>query len=94
LRYIVLFLNRRFTLAIMNRGYLNYFVDIGLVISFLLSFFTGIIKWPGLIQKFGLTPQELPMRTLSSIHDWSGLVMGLLVFVHIVPALELDCGIY
>ncbi len=64
----------------MDKGKLNYFIDIGLLISFLLMFFTGLFKWPGwrsfysFITDWGL---------VSRIHNWSGLVMGLLVFVHL-----------
>lgn len=68
----------------MDRGILNYIVDMGLAITFILSFFTGITKWPGLVQKFGLSYNDLPMRAITLIHDWSGLIMGLLVLVHII----------
>lgn len=68
----------------MDRGVLNYIIDAGLALTFLIVFLTGIVKWPGLIYKFGLTYADLPMRTLTLLHDWAGLAMGLLVLVHII----------
>jgi hypothetical protein len=34
--------------------------------------------------KFGVNVKELPWREISKVHDWAGVVMGILVFVHIV----------
>lgn len=68
----------------MNRTFLNYFIDVGLTITFILVFFTGILKWPGLVLWFGFSYSNFPMRAFSLIHDWSGLIMSLLVFVHII----------
>lgn len=68
----------------MNRSVLNYWIDAGLAVSFVLVFFTGLMKWPGLIKLIGVDVyRALPMRNVSFIHDWSGLIMGLLVFVHL-----------
>ena len=65
----------------MDKGKINYWVDIGLIITFILAFVTGVFKWPSLVKySFNL---GLNMKLFSLIHDWSGLIMGLLVFVHI-----------
>jgi cytochrome b subunit of formate dehydrogenase len=68
----------------MNRSKLNYWVDIGLLITFLLSAITGIFKFPMWTNFFGFIFQIIPHRLLSKIHDWSGLVMVLLVLVHLI----------
>lgn len=68
----------------MDRGILNYVVDMGLALAFILSFFTGILKWPGLIGKLGLSYSALPMAAITKIHDFSGLAMGLLVLFHLI----------
>ena len=69
----------------MNRLKLNYWIDIGLAISFFACFITGLIKWPGLIKLVGTSMyQTLNMKKISMLHDWSGLIMGLLVLVHLV----------
>ncbi len=67
----------------MNRGKLNYFIDIGLAISFLLVFVTGIFKFPLWKHYFFFVYDSISPRTISAIHDWSGLVMGILVLVHL-----------
>jgi hypothetical protein len=68
----------------MDKSMLNYFVDVGLALAFILSFLTGIVKWPGLVNKLGLTYSDLPMFTISKIHDFSGLAMGIFVLVHLI----------
>ncbi|MBU1975077.1 MAG: DUF4405 domain-containing protein [Nanoarchaeota archaeon] len=68
----------------MNRLKVNYWVDIGLGISFLVSFVTGLVKWPGLIKVIGPSLfGKLYFSKISWLHDWSGLIMGLLVLVHL-----------
>lgn len=67
----------------MNKLKLNYWIDIGLAITFLSAFITGIVKWPGLIRLFGITHRSLPMVQITFIHDWTGLIMGILVFIHL-----------
>lgn len=68
----------------MNKLKLNYIIDVGLAISFLIVFITGIIKWPGLLPKLGLTYQQVPFQRITKMHDIWGLIMGILVFVHII----------
>jgi len=68
----------------MNRTKLNYWVDIGLALSFFTCFITGLIKWPGLIKWIGVSAyRTLYFRNISTIHDFGGLIMGLLVLVHL-----------
>ena len=63
----------------MNRAKLNYWVDVGLLISFILCFFTGIMKIPAFaLHRF------IQMRVYTIIHDFSGVIIGLLVFVHLI----------
>jgi len=63
---------------------INYFIDCGMILSFLLSFITGIIKFPEWTRYFGDVFLLIPASTLSQIHDYSGLVMGILVISHLV----------
>lgn len=68
----------------MDKLKINYWIDIGLSISFMVCFFTGLIKWPGLIKIIGTSAYKvLHVKNISVLHDWSGLVMGLLVFIHL-----------
>ena len=68
----------------MVRLKINYAIDMSLAVLLALSFFTGILKWPGFIQWFGLAPRDIQMGTLSTIHDWTGLLMGAVIFVHLI----------
>ncbi|MBU0757850.1 MAG: DUF4405 domain-containing protein [Nanoarchaeota archaeon] len=68
----------------MKRNMLNYVIDIGMGISFLLVFFTGIIKLPKILTFIIVNKIRLPLLTITLIHDWSGVVMGILVFAHIM----------
>ena len=68
----------------MNRSKLNYLIDAGLALSFFICFFTGLIKWPGLINIIGVSAYKiLHVKNISMLHDWSGLIMGLLVIIHL-----------
>jgi hypothetical protein len=62
-----------------DKNIINYFIDSGMVISFTVCFITGIMKWPGRMEDKGL-----PMDILKTVHDWSGLIMGLLVLAHLI----------
>ena len=68
----------------MNKLKIDYWIDVGLAITFLSAFITGLLKWPSLIRFFGLTHRNLPWAEITFVHDWSGLIMGLLVFIHLL----------
>lgn len=68
----------------MNRIKLNYWIDAGMALSFFVCFITGLIKWPGLIKIIGVSAYKVLHRpNISILHDWSGLIMGLLLMVHL-----------
>ena len=68
----------------MDRTRLNYWIDVGLALSFFICFITGLIKWPGLVNIIGVSAYKiLHVKNISNLHDWSGLIMGLLVLVHL-----------
>ncbi len=62
----------------MNKIRLFYWVDMGLLLSFIIVAITGIIKFPGL----GLY-KILGFRGISKWHDWAGIVMVVLVLIHL-----------
>ena len=69
----------------MNRLKLNYWIDVALAISLFISFSTGLAKWPGIIKIIGVSAYRfLHVPSISVWHDWSGLVLGLLVLIHLV----------
>ena len=68
----------------MNRIKLNYWIDVGLAISFFTCFYTGLVKWPGLIKIIGVSAYKtISFSNISRLHDVSGLIMGLLVAIHL-----------
>ncbi len=68
----------------MNKIKLDYWVDVGLTISFFICFISGLIKWPGLVKMIGVSAYKtLSVRNISELHDFSGLIMGLLVVIHL-----------
>ena len=68
----------------MNNLKLNYWVDVGLAISFFSSFITGLIKFPEFMKLVGFSNKNLPMKSISSIHDWSGIILGSFVIMHLI----------
>ena len=68
----------------MNRTKLNYWIDVGLAISFFVCFITGLIKLPGLIKVIGVSAYKtIQTSNISMLHDLSGLIMGVLVIIHL-----------
>ena len=62
----------------------KWLIDLLMGISFLVCFITGLLKYPVLLQLTGLNNVILPSALISDLHDWTGLLMGLFVFLHLV----------
>jgi len=67
----------------MNIQVVKWSVDITMGITFLLCGLTGIFKFTVFMRSFGVTGIILPMALMSDLHDWSGVVLWLLVAVHL-----------
>ncbi len=67
----------------MNKPKLNYLIDMGMVISFLAVFVTGLMKLPLLYRHLKII-RALPSSNLTFIHDWSGIILGIFVLAHII----------
>jgi hypothetical protein len=61
---------------------LSYIIKLGLIISSSLMGVTGILKFPGLLVQWGLYYELSGILTI--IHDWSGVVMGLIALLHVI----------
>jgi hypothetical protein len=68
----------------MNRIYQNYVIDLTILLSGILCGFSGIIKWPGLVDGLGLSYQALPMELLTLVHDWTGILMIVFAALHVL----------
>ncbi|KQC05441.1 MAG: hypothetical protein APR53_07585 [Methanoculleus sp. SDB] len=63
---------------------IKFGIDCGLIVTFVLVFVTGIIKWPGFFANTGLSHLVLPMNQISLIHDRSGFLFGIIVIIHLL----------
>ena len=72
----------------MNKAKINYFIDALMLISFIITAFTGLIIFfflpsgvrQGRYQEF----LGIIKETWTTIHDWVGIIMILLVLFHFV----------
>ncbi len=62
---------------------LKYWVKI-IAILFIISFTTGIIKFPIWSKLLGETYFNLPLGGITLLHDWASLIMGILITVHLI----------
>jgi hypothetical protein len=62
---------------------LIWIVDLAMGITFLTCFITGLLKFTLLLQLTGLSEMILPSAFISDIHDRSGILLGLLIFLHL-----------
>jgi hypothetical protein len=61
----------------------RYILNILMSLSFLVLLMTGVFKFPELQLALGLYQYPLPWRTISFLHDWSGVVLGILILIHL-----------
>jgi hypothetical protein len=66
------------------RRIFRYLVGIGILISFLVCFLTGVIKVPDIYKLLGMTYKSPVMVSMTQLHDWSGVILGVLAILHIV----------
>jgi hypothetical protein len=68
----------------MRRADLKFWIDIGLLITFILCFVTGILKFPSVLHLIWGGGRLTPLIPLTRIHDLSGVILGFLVLAHLV----------
>jgi hypothetical protein len=62
----------------------KWLIDLLMGISFLVCLVTGLLKYSVLLQLTGLNNVVLPAALISDLHDWTGLLMGFFVFLHLL----------
>jgi hypothetical protein len=67
----------------MDRKILKWSMDLAMGSAFLISFVTGLLKFMILLRLTGLSGMILPSAFISDIHDWSGIFLGVFVFIHL-----------
>jgi cytochrome b subunit of formate dehydrogenase len=58
-------------------------MDLAMGITFAICFVTGLLKFTLLLRMTGLTGLILPSALISDLHDWSGLLLGFFVLLHL-----------
>ena len=56
---------------------------IAMVVCFVIISITGILKFRELLRPFNLPYDQLPMRQISILHDWTGIILILLIGAHL-----------
>ncbi len=64
----------------MNKPKINFFVDLGMGVTFLVAAITGILKYPGLARTLGIQLTG----TINRIHDRSGILLAAFVLTHLI----------
>ena len=67
----------------MNRIILKWSLDLAMAFALVITFVTGLLKFPLLLRVTGLNSFILPSALISDLHEVSGIILGLLVFVHL-----------
>jgi len=65
-----------------NRRTLHYFINVGMIISFLIVFTTGLVKFPSILVSYKFL--YMSSIGLLIVHDYSGLILELLVIFHLI----------
>ncbi|KYC44658.1 MAG: hypothetical protein APG10_01535 [Candidatus Methanofastidiosum methylothiophilum] len=68
----------------MNKSDLNYFIDIGMGLTFFISLLTGILKFKESLLLFARIGIYLPTFWLNYIHDRAGILLGFFVLIHLI----------
>ena len=67
----------------MKRNVVIYIVDVLSFIFSLIVVVTGVIKFPGLLTLLNIDPFSLPQAEITFLHDWIGIVLTALTFLHL-----------
>ena len=68
----------------MKKRTITHLTSFILLIVTIICIISGIIKWPGFINALGLTYRDLPMAQITGVHDWTGILMILLMVLHLI----------
>ena len=72
----------------MNKLKINYIINLGLLVSFIIILITGILRFPEIYRilgmNYGQVARTLPVYEFRVLHDWFGLLFGVLAFLHLL----------
>lgn len=59
-------------------------VIFAIFVCFIIMAFTGTLKFRELLRPFNIPYSQLPMRQVSTLHDWTGITLILLIIIHLI----------
>jgi hypothetical protein len=68
----------------MKRKLINYWIDIGMAVSFFAVLVTGLLKYKRLIRWLAESSVYLPTYAITEIHKYAGAAIGVFVLVHLI----------
>ena len=68
----------------MKRTVLNYWIDIGMLLSFVAVLLSGIVKFPILLRMLARRGVYLPSNEITLIHEWGGALMAAFILLHLI----------
>jgi len=66
-----------------HKNNIIYIINLLLIISYILVFLTGILKFPGFLSFIGMSQLYIQLNLISFIHDYSGFFVVILTIMHI-----------
>lgn len=63
---------------------------IAMILCFIIVALTGVLKFRELLRPFNIPYDKLPMKQVSILHDWTGLILILLIFMHFVFQININ----
>jgi len=75
---------RRNDKPVSKKKVVNYIINISMLVSIILLFFTGLIKYPPIQALLGIEVASIPYTAISTVHDLSGISMLVLGFFHVL----------
>jgi hypothetical protein len=68
----------------MNPIKINYIINAGLALAFVMNCATGLMKFSWFWSLTHLNYRSVNFRFLSFVHDWSGIILLFLIMTHLV----------
>jgi hypothetical protein len=63
---------------------------IAMILCFIIVALTGVLKFRELLRPFNIPYDKLPMKQVSILHDWTGIILILLIFMHFVFQININ----
>ena len=68
----------------MKRNTVNYIIDVGMALIFILAALSGILKFQGIPRFLVRFDIYLPTHAITVIHKWSGLLLAVSALAHLI----------